>query len=83
MKIHPESGPNFPNICIYIADDVIHNTLVKPADDMKWRGLKIILETGLKWNLFLINWRNSENSWMNLSMCRNNQLPSSQQQLAA
>lgn len=82
MKTHPESGPNFPSICIYTVDDRTHSTLVKPANDMRWKVLKIVLEAGLKLNLFLINWRDSENSWMNLSMCRNNQLSSSQQQLA-
>lgn len=63
-------------------DDGIHSMLVKCADDMKWRGDVDILRDRIGTENALDKLENSENSWMNFNMCRNNQLPSSQQQLA-
>lgn len=82
MEIHSESVSNSPSIFFYTMDDGIHNMLVKFADDMKWRGDANILRHRIGTENALDKLENSENSWMNFNMCRNDQLPSGQQQLA-
>lgn len=44
--------------------------------------MQIFLGTGLELKNALDKVENSQNSWMNFSICRNKQLPSGQQQLA-
>lgn len=54
--------------------------LVKFADDVKWRGDTLRDRTGTENALDKLE--NSQNNWMSISICRNKQLPSGQQQLA-
>lgn len=56
--------------------------LVKFTNDMKWRGHADILRDRIGTENALDKLENSENSWMNFNMCRNKQLPSSEEQLA-
>lgn len=80
MEISPESVSNFPSIFVYTMDDGIHSMLVKFADDVKWRGDTLRDRTGTENALDKLE--NSQNNWMSISICRNKQLPSGQQQLA-
>lgn len=76
MEIHSESLSNFPSIFVCAVDDGIHSMLVKSAEDMKWRGDADNLRDRIGTENALDKLENSENSWMNFSVCRNKQLPS-------
>lgn len=82
MEIYSESESNFPSIFVYTMDAGIQSRLVKFADDMEWRGDADILRDRIGTENALDKLKNSQNSCMNFNICRNNQLPHGQQELA-